>query len=458
MNRRKFLKYAGATGAVVGASALGLDYILSSRPGQVINQTATSLNQITSSPRTNNPPRFLWPPFNMKPKHIIPTPQYTVELSPNAIDDDNDPLSFTWSVDGKEVSHERILSNKLAEGDHEIDVTAFDGQSSAVSKSALTVEPDQIYPAKPLKIKYKGMNYAAARTAPEFGSTPIPTTEEMNEQLSTIQTELGCNAIIVQAGDGYEDNLVECSRMALQKGFDRVYAYVRYMNSTLDQTVEKLGALATRVRSLRETYDSFVFMIGCEFPLSISGIIPGTTWFDRVRYATEHSDWWNLVASNEPKILRKILPVVKNNYGYPVAYAAMAGEISLVPWSDPIFGEVSPQMYPQYSPSATQAWAPKELSDLKRFGKPVIASEFGCATYKGAGLWGANDLNIAEHSYDEDEQASYIDKYCNMLNKADIDGAFYYMYNDDFDKSYGLYNGKKRKKGFYMYKSYQRAA
>jgi hypothetical protein len=100
----------------------------------------------------------------------------------------------------------------------------------------------------------------------------------------------------------------------------------------------------------------------------------------------------------------------------------------------------------------------KELSDLKRFGKPVTVSEFGCATYKGAGSWGASDLNMEEHPYDEDEQASYIEKYCDMLNKADIDGAFYYMYNDDFDKSYGLYNGFRRKKGFYMYKSYRRTS
>lgn len=49
---------------------------------------------------------------------------------------------------------------------------------------------------------------------------------------------------------------------------------------------------------------------------------------------------------------------------------------------------------------------------------------------------------------------------CNALNRARIDGYFYTQYNDPytFDKGYGLYNGFKRKKGFYMYKSYQRTS
>jgi hypothetical protein len=47
-----------------------------------------------------------------------------------------------------------------------------------------------------------------------------------------------------------------------------------------------------------------------------------------------------------------------------------------------------------------------------------------------------------------------------MLNRARIDGYFYTQYNYDFDKGYGLYHPtrRSRKRGFYMYKSYQRSA
>lgn len=46
MNRRRFLKYAGATAAVVGASALGLDYLLSPRQG---SPSLTSLSESVQS-------------------------------------------------------------------------------------------------------------------------------------------------------------------------------------------------------------------------------------------------------------------------------------------------------------------------------------------------------------------------------------------------------------------------
>lgn len=39
-----------------------------------------------------------------------------------------------------------------------------------------------------------------------------------------------------------------------------------------------------------------------------------------------------------------------------------------------------------------------------------------------------------------------------------VDGALLYIYNDEWDKGFGLYNGAERKKGFYMYKSYQRVS
>jgi len=60
---------------------------------------------------------------------------------------------------------------------------------------------------------------------------------------------------------------------------------------------------------------------------------------------------------------------------------------------------------------------------------------------------------VWEKLYDKDEQADYVNRYCGMLNRARIDGYFYTVYNDDFDEGYGLYNGKKRKRGFYMYES-----
>lgn len=57
MNRRRFLKYAGATAAVVGASTLGLDYLL--RPKLNSQQTSTSTIISLAPPTITN---FKWQP------------------------------------------------------------------------------------------------------------------------------------------------------------------------------------------------------------------------------------------------------------------------------------------------------------------------------------------------------------------------------------------------------------
>jgi murein DD-endopeptidase MepM/ murein hydrolase activator NlpD len=55
LNRRKFLKYAGATGAVVGASALGLNYISKQSPSSATPTTSTTTTrQLTTTSSVSN--------------------------------------------------------------------------------------------------------------------------------------------------------------------------------------------------------------------------------------------------------------------------------------------------------------------------------------------------------------------------------------------------------------------
>jgi hypothetical protein len=109
-------------------------------------------------------------------------------------------------------------------------------------------------------------------------------------------------------------------------------------------------------------------------------------------------------------------------------------------------------------------WTTDWLVDLlvrlkKKYKKPVHSSEWGFMTYTGAGeLGGIAQLPIymKNKPYDEDEQANYIKKYCDkVLNKAKIEGSFYIEFNSDWNLTYALLHNGKRKKGYYMYKSYE---
>jgi len=451
LNRRRFLKHAGATGAVIGASALGLD-LLTMRP------TSTPTEMMTST-KLNLPPVA---EFSFTPNYLNPTDQQIVRFTSESYDLDGDSLAYKWMVDGEPVSEEKDYSAKLPVGRHFARLEVSDGYYNETTDNAIiTIEPDQIYPTKQLRIKYKGMDYAASRVSPELDMTPsvIPDHERLDEQLSTIHDELGCNAVSIWAGDGYEDNLIEACRIALQKRFDRIYVLPKYMHFTVDEIAEKLAKLAPRITSLRETSDKIVWVIGNEFTYCVKDLIPGDTFRDKQTWVHNHHDGYiEAQQTNIPRVFETILPVIRKIYRYPVAYNAGPNEIDLVPWNDPLFESVCWNAYlkPAYRESTEKSLLDK-FSQLKRFRKPIIASEFGCATWTGAGQ--ASDTTLFQsQAYDEDEQADSIDRHCMMFNDARIDGAFLYIHNEEWDKGFGLYNGKKRKKGFYMYKSYQRAS
>jgi len=459
LDRRKFLKYAG-TGAVAAGAGAAAYYFYNKGLHRSIQVTIPTImeTETSASTRVNHPPHAN---FTRKPFYLNPTDQQTIQFASNCYDADNDPLQYAWSVDGEQKSTEKEYSTRLSAGDHAVRLNISDGLAEDSVQQTITVEPDQIYPTRQLHIKHKGVCYCAGRVAPEWGSNPNPTTEEMSEQLDTICGELGCNAIAIFAGGDHEDALIQCGRLAIEKGFERVYVGPEYMSASPEETVERIGGLAPEIRKLRDASDSIVYMVGHEFGLETGGIIPGSDWFERIRYTLQHpSDWLGRVSAELPTMFKQIIRVCREKYGYPIAYRAAIWETDLVPWSDPIFQSVNSDAYvmPKYAGWTTD-WIADHLRSLRRYGKPVNSSEWGCQTFAGAGeIAGVSPLFVQERPYDEDEQADYIRSYSEMLNRSRIDGCYYTVYNDDYNKGYGLYNGKKRKKGFYMYKSYQRTS
>lgn len=455
MNRRRFLKYAAGAAFAAVAAAGGYD-LSANKP-----TTSITTNPTMTSTRANSAPMVS--EIEVKPRYINPTSECVVQFSHDSYDPDGDPLKTTWFIDGNEVSHDHDYFTKLPEGHRLIVLKVSDSASEITKYASLTVEPDQIYPTDSVHLKYKGVRYSAAQQTPEWGFH-TPSIEEMDEQLDTIRNELGCNAIYINAGKGFERNLLECGHLAVEKRFERIYIQPAYMNLPIDETIELIGKFAERVTDLTDASDAVVFSLGHEFTLETSGIIPGDNWFARADYQLAHEDWYDKcdVGRKIPKLFQSLMQVIKEKYpGRRIAYAAAIWEVDLVPWSDPAFEAVGTDAYVMDSVGITQDWILDHLSRAKRYGKPVNCTETGCMTFSGAyRLGGVMPSNVWRTGpYDEEEQARYIQMYCRLLNRARINGYFYTQYNDDNDKGYGLYNPmtRKRKKGFYVYKSYEKA-
>jgi len=440
------------------AAAVGISYLTKEHWYPLIRGPLVESPAPTITTPENNPPyaNFEWE----RPICLNPSVGQKVSFSNLSRDPDNDALSYDWYIDGKLEGHSEGFSVRFKEaGQHIVRLEVSDGKLRSEKEITIYgIEPDQIYPTKSLHVKYKGINYSAANLAPGW-AIPTPSKEEMDEQLDTIRDDLGCNSIIISAGGNYEDCLIECGKLAIEKGFERIYISPRYIDATPDETVERIEKFASKAKSLREQSENIVFMVGHEFGIDTIGITPGNNWIERATYQTTHNDWLDRVRTKVPVMFSRIIPICRRNYGYEIAYAAAVWEIDSVPWSDPMFESVCTNAYIMDRFGWTENWVIQHLSSLRRYGKPIISSEWGCMTFSGAGrVSAAGPLFFAENPYDEDGQANYIKRYCNMLNLEKIDGCFYTQYNETWDKGYGLYHPvtRKRKKGFYMYKSYER--
>lgn len=465
MNRRRFLKYAGVTATVVGASAAA--YYLYNTDFEQEPQLAIPTGTGTAtSPRANHSPVA---GFTYKPYFLNPTDEQTIQFDSRCYDADNDPLTYAWYVDGNRVGQENNYSTRLMPGDHVVKLEVSDGVAQDNVQQTLTVEPEQIYPAKALHVGYKGITYFAGNLTPGWPlyDDSRPSTEEMDQQLDTIRNELGCNAIIVSAGGDHEDKLVQCAKLAIVKGFDRVYVQPQYMGETVEETVGRIGEFANQARALRDISDRVVYNVGHEFCLE-TAIVEGKDWWERSQNLLVKGEGWDKVGKAIPRMFRHIIEACKRNYGYGITYSAAIPEQDhgLIPWSDPVFESVGVDAYMQDVIGWDENWVIQYLSRLRRYGKPVYSAEAGSMTFSGADELGAVIFQNEKgqfvwevRPYDEDAQANYIKRYCDMLNTARIDGYFYTQYNYDFDKGYGLYHPtrKSRKKGFYMYKSYERS-
>ena len=155
MDRRRFLKYAGAGAVTVGASAAAY-YLYNMGFGRNVEVTIPSAakTEPTASTRVNHSPVAN---FKYKPYYLDPTDKQTIHFASYCYDADFDPLQYVWSVDGEKKSTEKEYSTRLPVGEHAVRLNVSDGLAQDSVQQAVTVEPDQYYPTKQLHIKHKGM-------------------------------------------------------------------------------------------------------------------------------------------------------------------------------------------------------------------------------------------------------------------------------------------------------------
>jgi len=467
-SRRKFISTGLGAAAAGGIGYLTRDYWYPLVLERIAPKPTPSSSPIQTP--ANNPPKVDLK--IIKPRFLSPYVGQELKFGYVVSDEDGDSLALKlmeddqtvkeWTVEkapnSQITSIDEVLSRSYRkEGGHNLTLEASDKESKRRDDISFDVEPEQLpqYPQQKMHAKYKGMMYYVTGIS-GWPSIYTPSKDKMDEQLDTIRNELRCNAIIVTGDGNAEDHLIESTRFAVEKGFERVYLHPRYLNESIDVTLEKLVKFAPKVKSLREESPKVVFMFGREFSVEQSGIIRGEDWGGRIR---NMADDWNRIQTMLGPFVYKTITALDKVYGYELAYASGAWEADMVPWDHSSFKSVMTNAYIQDYWNQTEQWVMSLLQNLRRYGKPIHSTEWGCFAFAGASKYGGGAAAMVNPYYQPEsqkEQADYVIKYLNMLNKVRIDGSYYMFYDDPYPQSSGLINGRKRKLAFYALKSYQR--
>ncbi|MEV0676402.1 hypothetical protein AB0I60_07735 [Actinosynnema sp. NPDC050436] len=255
--------------------------------------------------------------------------------------------------------------------------------------------------------------------------------QAVGRDLRRIRDDLRCTAVRVTGGD--PDRLEVAARIAADLGLE-----VWFSPFTCELTTAELLALladcARRAERLRQGGARVVLVTGAELSLFTKGFLPGDDGLERTAALLDGPrDRVAALLADVPwrinEFLAEAVAVVRGHFGGPVTYASIPFEG--VDWTP--FDIVS-----------VDAYRAVEIADryedliraLVAQGKPVAITEFGAATYRGAGDLGARGTLVVEYAdgrptgfgrdlvRDEREQAEYLRELVEVFERAGVDAAF----------------------------------
>lgn len=274
-------------------------------------------------------------------------------------------------------------------------------------------------------MKIRGINYdAGTEYRPGQSSRPLWQHDDVVRDLRVIRDELACTSVNIYGTD--LERLHAGAVLALREGL--------HVSLQLRSIDESRQGMLTRVRdaarlAARLGNDGQVTLnVGCELTLFTEGFIPGKSFLERIRRLVWLLPFLPIVNARLNRHLADVARVARSQFAGPITYSAGAWEA--VRWQP--FDLVGVNLYRDRWNERTYV---DQLRRLSRHGKPVVVTEFGCATFQGAereggGGWMIVDFDVTppavRHGYVRSEavQAALLGDLLDCYVAEGIHGAY----------------------------------
>ncbi len=249
--------------------------------------------------------------------------------------------------------------------------------------------------------------------------------------------DLNMNAVRIHGDD--PETVIETARRALERGID-VWLSPRFIDADSEETLRRMGSFAERAEGLREQYGDreVVLAVGNELGVDSRFFFDDDNYVDRTDRIVKEvikgdSSERERFKRELNSFLAEMVGTVKGRFKGPITYAAHPAEVDMIDWEP--FDVVGANLY--FDRHSRKGYF-QRIEELKGYGKPVVVTEFGSATFTGASDYGGAAGFVAsqkEIQYDESEQVRLFEEVLPRVMERS-DGVIVYALSE-FPKSKG---------------------
>ena len=271
----------------------------------------------------------------------------------------------------------------------------------------------------------KGINYdVGTEFRPGDLSRAAWNRSDVARDMRVIREELKCTSVNVYGTE--LSRLGEAAAIALEQGL-HVSFQPRVIDGDRGDGLELMNEAAALANDTGGK-DDVTLNIGCEITLFTRGFIPGHTFRNRMRNLVLTWPLLGRISSKLNDYLTELANVARGQFEGPITYGA--GSWERVDWAP--FDLVGVNLYRNH-------WNEKTYQDdlvrLLENGKPVVITEFGCATFEGAERRGGGGWTIVDfdsdpirvkpgHRRSERIQAELLGELLGLFKSAGVHGAY----------------------------------
>ena len=255
-------------------------------------------------------------------------------------------------------------------------------------------------------------------------------------ELTIIRDDLHCNAVRITGGD--PARLEMAAACAAGLGLE-VWFSPYPLELTAAETLALFADCAERAERLRQRGADVVFVAGAELCLMNKGFLPGDSVDERLRLLLSERDRLRErvveLSARVNDFLGKAVALVRERFGGKITYAAIP--LERVDWAP--FDIVGLDLYRSAEVAGQFA---EGVRTVVSQGKPVAITEFGTATYAGAGDRGGRCMEVMQfhketgapvrldgaYLRDEPGQATYVRELLEIFDAAGVDSTFVFLF------------------------------